>query len=579
MKDRKKNIKQQNIVQLVLLLFIIILINIISSFIFTRFDLTSEKRYTLSPATKHILKNIDDIVFFQVYLEGDFPMKYKRLRNETKEMLDEFRAYSDNIQYEFINPSESSDIQTRRNVYKILVSKGLEVYDSWIENKDKKTENPVFPGAIVTYKQKELPLKLLSPEVNYSEDPINNAIENLEYNLADFIKRLTIREKPKIAFIEGHGELNKDDVADITKELSEHYDIERIKIDGQINSLTEHKELQSDKIKIANKYDAIIIAKPDSAFSEKDKFIIDQFIMRGGKVLWIIDPVYANMDSLRISPQTVGIALPLNLDDQLFKYGVRLNSNLIMDCKNALPIPAPVAQTGGKTKLGFKPWFYSPVIIPSAKHPIVKNLNPIKTEFVSSIDTVGAKNIRKTILLTSSDYSRTVNTPAIISIDILDRKIDERMFNNPFQSVAVLLEGEFESVFKNRMTSEIIDNKLIGFKESSGPNKMLVISDGDIIRNQFQNVNGVVTPLPLGYDKWTRETFGNKEFIINAINYLCDNTGLILARSKEIKIRLLDKQKIEKNKLSWQLLNTILPILLVVIFGIVQSLIRKRKYS
>ncbi len=574
---KRKNIKQNSIIQILLGIVIIILVNIISSFVFTRFDLTSEKRYSLSDATKELLSDLDDIVYFKVYLDGDFPAGFKRLRNETKEMLDEFRAYNDNIQYEFINPSKNQDPKERNDTYLLLIERGLNPTDLQVKTKKGTSQQIIFPGALVTYKSKEIPLELLKTQMGIPPEAVlNNSIQALEFNITNTIKKLSVINKPEIAIIEGHGELDKYKMADITNTLSEYYNVERIEINGQLNSLAERSNIDSVKTRIKNKYEAIIIAKPDSAFSDKDKFIIDQFIMRGGKVLWLIDPVFACMDSIQNSESTVGINNELNLEDQLFKYGVRINSDLVMDL-NALPIPLRTGQIGNQPQIDFFPWYFFPIITPLIKHPIVNNLNAIKTEFVSSIDTIEVSGIKKTILLKTSPYSRIVYTPALISLNILREEPDENIYNKPGQPVAVLLEGEFESAFKNIISPVIANDKEIGFLEKGVPNKMVVISDGDIIKNQLHIPQGY--PLPLGYDQFTRQTFGNKELILNVMNYLCDDSGLVSIRSRELKLRLLDKTKIANNKLFWQLLNTLLPVLLVIIFGIIWAWVRRRRYA
>ncbi len=379
-----------------------------------------------------------------------------------------------------------------------------------------------------------------------------------------------------MAFIRGHGELENRDIYDIGQALSKQYAVGVIAIGGQLNSLTKRDSVSADKTRIINKYDAIIIAKPDSIFSEKDKFIIDQYIMRGGKVLWLIDPVFATMDSLQTEVTTLGIEQELNLDDMLFRYGVRINPDLVMDL-TALPIPLRTGQVGNQPKIDFFPWFYFPVITPTEDHPIVKNLNAMKTEFVSSIDTIRVPGIRKTILLKTSPYSRTVNTPALITLAILEQEPDERAYTGPQQTVAVLLEGEFKSNFENRVPPEILNSKDIGFIPKSKPTSMVVISDGDVIRNQLHYSQGY--PMPLGYDQFTGQSFGNKDFILNALDYMMDESGLISIRSRDLKLRLLDTTRVSNNKFFWQVFNIIFPILLVLIFGFIQNYLRKRKYA
>ncbi len=562
-KTTKKDIKRNNILLFIIGLLLIIAFNSIGSFYFYRFDLTSEKRHTLSNTTKEIIKELDDYVFFRVYLEGDFPAEFKRLRNSTKEMLDEFRAYSDFIDYEFIDPSADEDPTNVQNVYKQLMSKGLQPTNLQISEKGGKSQKVIFPGAIATYKEEEAAVQLLNNQIGIpSNEVINNSIQDLEYNLLKTILRLTVDKKPKLGVVEGHGELSQWETADAAYALSEYYSVHPVKINEKLDAL--------------KAFDVIIIANPDSSFTEKDKFIIDQFIMKGGKVLWLIDPVYASIDSLQYNNETISYSKNLNIEDMLFKYGVRVNHNLIMDL-NALPIPIKTGQVGNQPQFEFMPWFYFPILVPKSSHPIVHNLNAIKTEFASSIDTLGfSPNIKKTVLLSSSGFSRIITTPARVSLDIISEEPDERLYNQSNLPVAVLLEGNFSSVFTNRIPPEIAEDPEIDFQTESKMNKMIVISDGDIIKNQVQFKEGNYYPLPLGYDRYTGETFGNKDFILNAVNYLTDDSGLLSVRSREIKIRPLDKNKIKKEKSYWQLLNTVLPVLIILVFASIMIIIRKK---
>lgn len=560
-----KQLKKKNIRTFSLLLLFIIAINVLSSFLFTRIDLTTEKRYTLSKATKKILKNIDDVVYFKIYLEGDFPAGFKRLKNETREMLNQFKAYNTLIQYEFINPSEGKNKKQTNNIYKELYTKGIEPTNLQVKNNDGSSQQIIFPGAIVTYKEKELPLQLLNSQLGVAPEAIlNSSIESLEYNIASVLKKLSLTTKPKIAFLQGHGELDKYETGSIAAMLSEYYDVNQITLLNNLNAL--------DKIK------ALIIAKPNRIFSEKDKFIIDQFVMNGGKLIWLVNPVFASMDSLRTENQTIGISQKLGIEDQLFKYGVRLNYDLIQDL-NAMPLPIKTGNMGNQPQFSYLPWYFFPVIMPTVKHPIVNNLNAVKFEFTSSIDTVGSSKIKKTILLTTSQYTRLIQTPVSISLDIMQEKPNEKAFNKSYIPTAVLLEGEFPSLFKNRLSDSMINQPNYHFKELSIPNKMIVISNGDVIKNDIQLTNGLKYPMPLGYDKYTRETFGNKEFILNCIDYLCDDSGLIDVRSRELKLRLLDKTKTAKYKTMIQFVNVGLPVLLILLFALVNGFIRKRKFS
>jgi len=576
-KDRKKNIRKRNIIQLGLAIVLIILVNIIASFIFTRFDLTAEKRYTLSKATKQILKKLDDVVFFKVYLEGDLPPGFRRLSNETREMLNEFRAYSDNIQYEFVDPSSNPNTKERNDAYRLLVERGLQPTDLRTTKKGQSSQLIIFPGTIVTFKGREVPAQLLMTQLG--QDPnkvLNNSIQALEYNLASAIQKLTTTIKPRIAFIEGQGELSQSETFDFQNTLSEYYNVERIKINHKVNSLALRMKTDSVHDQLINKFQAIIIAKPTKPFDEKDKFLIDQFIMRGGKVLWVIDPVFASMDSLAKYSSTMGIVNETNLTDQLYNYGVRLNNNLVLDL-NANQIVIKTGQVGNQPQLDYFPFYYFPLLVPYQKNPIVNGLNLIKTEFVSSLDTVPVPGVKSTYLLSTSPYSRIVNAPAYIDLEILKKEPDPAMYNRGRQPVAVLLEGVFTSAYLFRIPPELEQNVDLGYRNKSNPTKMIVIADGDVVKNQFEVSQGY--PLPLGYDQWTRQTFGNKDFVMNAINYLCDDSGLITVRSRELKLRMLDSAKVTSNRLFWQLLNILLPVVLVLVFGLIKFRIRKICYA
>jgi ABC-2 type transport system permease protein len=577
MTDKKKNIKRSNIFQLFLGIAILLLVNIIAGFIFTRFDLTAEKRYSLAPATRKMLKGLKDEVVFKVYLEGDLPPGFRRLANETKEMLDEFRAYSKHIQYEFIDPSSNPDAKERNDGYKLLQERGLQPTEIRVNKKGQASQLIIFPGAIIGYGGHEVAVQLVISQLGQDADKaLNTSVQSLEYNLASGLNKLTEPQKPEIAFIQDQGELSPTETVYAQDALSEFYNVERIAINHKISSLTFRlKGTSGDRL--VNKYRAIIIAKPTKPFDEKDKFLIDQFIMRGGKVLWLVDPVLASMDSLQKYNSTMGLVNNVNLDDMLFNYGVRMNSDLVMD-KIALPIPVKTGQIGDQPQFDFFPWYYFPLLTPTINHPIVNGLNAIKTEFVSSIDTVEAQGVKKTILLSTSPYSRKVNAPIYIDLDILQKPADPAQYNQGPQPVAVLLEGNFVSAFMFRIPPELAENKDIQFlSKSRKPSKMIVVGDGDIIKNQFHFSQGYA--LPLGYDQYTRQTFGNRDFLLNAINYLCDDSGLITVRSRELKLRMLDSTKVENQRLFWQLFNIILPLILILIFSFIKLRIRARKYS
>lgn len=576
-RDFRKYNRRSDLVQLITGLLIIVLVNIIASFLFTRFDLTAEKRYTIAPATKKILQSLDDVVFFRVFLNGDLPPGFQRLSNETKEMLDEFRAYSDNIQYEFVNPSENPNAKDRNDAYRLLVEKGLQPTDLRVNKKGESSQMIIFPGAIVSYKGKEIPVQLLMAQLQEDPDQVlNTSVQTLEYNLASAIKSLKTGIKPRIAFIEGHGELSQMETIDLQNALSAFYSVDRIALNHKINSLAVRIKSDSTHEVLLNKYRAVIIAKPVRPFDEKDKFLLDQFIMRGGKVLWLIDPVFASMDSLQKYNSTIGIPNDINLEDMLFNYGVRLNLNLVQDM-NALQIPVKTGQIGNQPQFDFFKWYFFPVLIPAMNHPIVNGLNAVKTEFISSLDTVTAPGIRKTWLLNTSPYSRTVNAPALIDLEILRERPDERMFRQGPQPVAVLLEGVFTSAFLYRIPPELSVNPVLDFRAKSRETKMIVMADGDLAKNSFSQKEGY--PLPLGYDQYSRQTFGNRDLILNAVNYLCDDSGLISVRSRELKLRTLDANKVMSQRLFWQLLNVLLPVILIAGLGIIRLQVRRAVYA
>ena len=478
-------------------------------------------------------------------------------------MLDELRIYAKgNIEYEFIDPSSNPDEQERNKLYNQLATKGLQPTNLESKSKEGTTQKIIFPGALVSYSNEEVPVQLLKDQIGVSSvQMLNNSIQNLEYEIVNAIKKATNPLKPTIAFIEGHGELEPRRVEDISNVLRLSYSIKRVSINHQLG--------------ILNNYKTVIIAKPDSAFDEKDKFIIDQFIMNGGSVLWLIDQMDVGMDSMGTRGETMAMGRPLNIDDMLFRYGVRINYDLLLDLQSA-PIPIVTGFVGNQPRTELRPWFYYPVMTPTSKHPIVNNLNAIRSQFVSSIDTVGAPGIQKTVLLTTSQYSRITPAPVRVSLGIMQMKPEPRQYNQSYLATAVLLEGKFESLYKNRLAPAIVQDTAINFKENAVKSgKMVVIADGDIISNDFQKGRS----LACGYDKYSGTFFGNRSFIQNIIDYLTEDGGLLTVRSKEFKIRMLDPQILEDNKQTIKIVNCVLPIVLVLFFGIFKSYTRKRKYA
>lgn len=579
MVKQKHTNRKRDLTTLLVGVVIVILVNFIGSFAFHRFDLTAENRYTISETSKDLAANLDDIVYVKVYLEGEFPAGFKRLRDETKEMLDEFRAYSDgNIEYEFINPSESPDEKVREDIYKQLYKEGLRPTDLNVKEEDGMTNKIIWPGALMSYKGQELPIQLLKSQMGASpEVMLNSSIEALEYEIANAIHTLKRETKPRVGFVDGHGELDKVQTASLASALSEFYTVDRVELNENLSSLTERIMVDStSKYAVVPLYDVIIIARPTEKISERDKFIIDQYIMHGGRVVWLIDAVFASMDSLQNSDVSMAIPQDVNLEDQLFTYGVRVNTNLIQDIQSA-PIPVVTGRIGNQPKTQLFPWFFFPLLTPANNHPIVNNLNAVKGEFVSTIDTIARPKIHKTGLLKSSKYTKVSNTPTRISLGMLRYEPDQTQFNAGHQVAAVLLEGYFESVYKNRITPDIANSKEMNFKEESDFNKMIVIADGDIAKN-YVNVK-TNQYYELGYDRFTQQQFGNNDFMLNVMNYMCDDSGLMSVRSKKITIRLLDKTVLKEGTFKWQLINTVLPIGLILIFGIAHYYDRKKKFT
>jgi ABC-2 type transport system permease protein len=559
--------KRRDITTLLVLLVIIILANFTGSFYFKRFDLTSEKRYTLAPSTRELLKNLDDEIYLKVYLNGDFNPGFTRLRNEAKEILDEFRAYSGKqVQYEFITPGEGITREETNNIEKQLYEKGLIPEDITLRGKDKTTQTRIWPGAILSYKGKETVWQIFtrqSPGIDI-ETSINNSVEELEYSLTNAIRKLQRTKRAEVTFIQGHHELDTIHQYSFMQALSEYYLVNQ-------TTIPPGKELTALKGS-----DAIVISKPDSAFTDKEIYIIDQFIMNGGKVLWLIDPVLTNVDSLR-KGFTIGMARPLNIEEMLYKYGVRLNSVLVQDIQCSY-LNINTGFQKGQPRFELLPWVYSPLVLPEADHPIVKNLDLIKFDFVSTLDTiVSARGIKKTILLKTSKYTKTQPTPARVYLGMTKMKLKESQFINSYQPIACLLEGEFTSFVENRLPSALLNDPNFKHLDHGKKTKMIVVADGDVARNDYQRSTGQV--YPLGYDRNTQQTFANKTFLVNCVNYLLDDEGMLQLRSREVKLRLLDKKKITVQRHKWQLINVAMPLLLVICFALLQFYARKRKYS
>lgn len=558
---------KKSLFQFLVLIILVITVNFISSRVFFRLDLTSDNRYTLKDKTKQILEDLDDVVYFKVYLEGNLPVGLQRMQNRIKETLDEFRVYAgDNIQYRFINPSSEDDPRERQNVYNDLQKRGLKPTN--VKRRDKEggyTQKIIFPGAIVNHGEKQTVVNMLKNNPGLSaEQNLNHSIQALEYELIDAIYKLTLDKMDPIAFLEGHGELDKFQVGDITNALSSYYRVDRVSIEGDPELLM--------------KYNSVIIAKPLRRFSEADKFAIDQYVMHGGNVLWLIDRVDVSMDSLSQGSETFAKLAELNLSDQLFKYGVRINPDLVKDLQCAV-IPVNTSYQNDQPKFSPTPWTYFPLLSGNDQHPVSKSLNMVRTEFVSSIDTLPATAMDKTVLLSTSPQTRLLDAPTVVSLREVEQRLDPRRFDQGRLVTGILLEGEFQSVFKNRFVDTYLEDADVSYREQSKNNRMIVISDGDIIRNDVRHKPEGTYISQLGYDKYTRQTYGNKNFLINCVHYLADKSGLIEIRGKEVKLRLLDKSRVQKERVKWQIINVLIPVLLIFLFGLIMNILRRRKYT
>ncbi len=560
----KINKKKQTYIQLLIVIAITILVNAIMSNYFFRIDLTKEKRFTLAPASKKLAAKVNESMLVKVYLEGEFPAGFKRLRQATKEMLDEFKVYSNNnIQYEFIDPFKGVTEKQGNDILQELSEIGIQATSIQVKKDDEFSQKIIVPGAVLYYRDKKFPINLLKGQFGQAPEAVlNTSIEQLEYEIANALRKVTQAAVKQIAFLKGHGELDKWNIIDGKAELKQFYEIDDLDL-----TMVPPQKL--------NEYAGIIIPKPTLPFSDFDKFKLDQYVMHGGKVIWLVESQLADMDSLRNSPQYLSISYNQGLEDLLFKYGVRLNNNIVQDIQcNTIPVLSGMRNGTPEQKL--LPWMFYPVVPPTSNHPIVRGVDPIWFQFASSIDTIPSKNIKKTVLLASSQYSRAVPAPVRVDIQIARLKPEPELFRTGGNKImAVLLEGEFKSNWAHRY--DATKTPELDFKDKIDNNKMIVISDGDVFRNQYSISKGQV--FPLGYDRYANQQFGNKRFLLNCVDYLCDDSGIIEVRSKEVTLRLLDKAKIKKEKVFWQLFNIALPITLILLFAVGNQFYRKRKYT
>lgn len=545
-------------------LFFLLLVNFLASRFFYRFDLTQDHRYTLSKTSLNILKDVKEPLIIDVFLKGQFPGEFKKLQTETQQILEEFKAYNKNVTFQFVNPIENEE--ERDTIMRSFLERGLTPVNVTVQDKGKQTEEMVFPWAIATYRGRSTKVPLLKNIMGASTaEKVVSSVQHLEYAFANAFNTIAKAKEKKVAVIKGNGELHDLLMADFIRQVRENYFIGTFTLDSVAKQ-------PNETLKYLKKYDLAIIAKPTEKFSDEEKQVLDQFIIGGGKTLWLVDQVNIEMDSLyNDAGATLAYPFDLNLNDMLFKYGVRINPTLVKDVM-ATPIALATGERGSATQYTQYPWFYSPLVYPSSKNPIVTNVDALKFEFANGIDTL-KNGVKKTVLLQSSPYSKRVGAPVEINLNMVSERPEQSEFKNTGNiPMVVLLEGKFHSVYENRVLP--FNDKT--FQPSGKDNKMIVVSDGDIIRNQLDKN---YQPLELGYDKWTNKLYGNKEFMMNCVNYLLDDTGLINIRSKEVNLPLLDKEKVHSQYTQTQWITVGLPIVVLAIFGLFFTLFRKRRYG
>ncbi len=532
----------------------VILVNIVSQYFFTRIDITKDKRYTLSETTSKLVKPIQKSLLIHVYLEGDFPSEFKRLQIETRQFLEELQAVNPTINFRFINPN---------NKREALIKRGMFPSQLTVEEDGKLSEAIIFPWAEIMYGTKKQLVSLLpNTMANSQEAQLENAIASLEYSFTNAIQLLTQSSEKKIAVLSGNGELDDINVFSLLSNVGKKYRLSKFTLDSV-------KKAPQKTLEQLKKYDLAIIAKPTERFSENEKLVLDQFIVNGGKSLWMIDNLYADIDSLYNQGRMIAHTRDLNLTDLLFSYGIRVNNKLVQDLY-ASKLTLATGNVGNQAQFESFDWFYHPLVNGNPNHPITKNILPVRFRFTTHLDTL-QKEIKKTPLLVSSVLTKVSGVPKIIELESIAKEPQQQEYAAGSKLLAVLLEGKFNSAYENRVKP--FDDKNFNSK-SSIDNSMVVVADGDIGSNQILKGK----PYDLGVDKWTKQRFGNKDFLLNAIDYLLDDSGLFQLKNRTVKLRVLNKQRAYKEKSFWQFLNILLPISLLLGFGFIFNLLRKRKY-
>lgn len=540
----------------------VVFLNVLAAQVFFRLDLTEDRRYSIAPATKEVLGRLDDVVFVEVYLDGELPPGFRRLQGAIREMLEEFRVYGGaNIQYKFVDPSADRSVQARNELYQQLAKQGLQPTNLHDNENGRQVERIIFPGAIVRFNDEEEPVLLLKGNQSTSpEQRLNQSVEGVEYELVAAIRRLTQKNRRKIAFLEGHGELPVTQVADLMGALQRYYDVTRVDL------------RQGERLDSA--IDAVVIARPTQTFSLSDQYKLDQFVLRGGRVVLCLDAVPVELDSVG-EKGTFGLPLKTGLEELLFHWGARVNPDLLQDMvSQSLPMVTGIVGNQPQTKL--VPWRYFPIINSFSAHPIVRNLDVVSMRFVSSMDTIAVPGIRKTPLLFTSRYTRLMPAPVRVNFNEARLQPNPRAFSRGPQMVGVLLEGRYNSLFQNRLVagSALLKNFV---KASEVPARIAIFSDGDLPRNNINKKTG--QPEALGYDKFVGVQFANRDLITNTLDYLLDQDNLLAVRAKQVVLRPLDRPRVLAERTGWQLLNTVVPLAMLAAAGIGRAIWRRRKYA
>jgi ABC-2 type transport system permease protein len=565
--------RSQSFITLALVVAIALIINILTNSFNAQVDLTEEKRFSLTEPTKRQLHELNDVVFVRCLLGSKLPAGFKRLQTETRKTLEDFKSLNSNIDFKFEDPSVGGSEAERKQQFELFAKDGLVPMRLRLVNDDAKTEQYIFPYCEFNYRNNKVVVKLLEndvPNMN-PELALNNSIALLEYKFSNAIQKLQTDRKPNIVFTEGHSELKPEETADLEQSLRAFYNVGRINLDSVAAIPFGNKQSQVD---------ILMIAKPKTAFSEKHKFQIDQYIMQGGKVMWLIDRLNAELSGMMQTGEMMPTDYPLNIEDQLFKYGCRIQPNMVLDLE-ATKIKLKVGKMADNLQFDDFKWWYFPVVAPSSNHPIVKSLDRVWLQFPSTVETIKTKtDVQKTVLLASSKYSRTQFTPTRLNFEILRYPEDKTKFDKGNQPLAVMLEGQFPSLYQNRVTAEqfaVLQQLGLQYAPLSKPTKMLVVGDGDIARNDFDVSRG--TAFPLGYDRVVKYKFANKDFLLNAVEYMLDDKGIIEARGKEIKLRLMDSERAKADGTFLASVNILLPLGLVGLFGAFFLWRRRKKYA